>query len=70
MLLLGGVAGALLLVLEAKNINTAGGWGWLLAAGIYVAATTVVGAACALCTAVLLFPYSDVKRTVDCQSRF
>ena len=55
MLLLGGAAAALLLVPEAGNINRSGGWGWLLVAGIYVVAITVVCSACALCTAVSLF---------------
>jgi hypothetical protein len=55
MLFLGGVAGALFLVLEARDINRSGGWGWLLAGGIYVAAATVVCSACALCAAVSLF---------------
>ena len=55
MLLLGGAAVVLLLAPQAKDINRAGGWGWLLVGGVYVAATTVVCFACALCTAVSLF---------------
>ena len=62
MLLLGGVAGALFLVHEVENINRAGGWGWLLVGGIYVAATTVVCSACALCTAVSLFRREPHRR--------
>jgi len=48
MLLLGGAAAALFLVFAARNINPSGGWGWLLVAGIYVVATTVICSACAL----------------------
>lgn len=55
MLLIGGVAAALLLVGEARNINRSGGWGWLLVGGIYVAATTVVCFLCAVFTSVSLF---------------
>ena len=55
MLLLGGLAAALLLVGEARSINRSGGWGWLLIGGIYVAATTVVCLVCAVFTAVSLF---------------
>jgi hypothetical protein len=62
MLLLGGVAIALWLVHEAKNINRSGGWGWLLAGGIFVAATTIVCSACALCTAVSLFRRESHRR--------
>src|SRR5438552_11293772 len=62
MLLLGGAAAALLLVLEAGNINRSGGWGWLLVAGIYVVAITVVCSACALCTAVSLFRREPHRR--------
>jgi hypothetical protein len=54
-LLLGGAAVALLLVHEAESINRSGGWGWLLAGVIYVAATTVVCLACVVCTAVSLY---------------
>src|SRR5205809_8145949 len=62
MLLLGGAAAALLLVPEAGNINRSGGWGWLLVAGIYVVAITVVCSACALCTAVSLFRREPHRR--------
>jgi hypothetical protein len=61
-LLLAGAAVALLLVHEAKSINRSGGWGWLLVGGIYVAATTVVCFACALCTAVSLFRRETHRR--------
>lgn len=55
LLFLGGAAGALLLVFEAKSINRSGGWGWLLVAAIYVVAIVVVCFACALSSAVSLF---------------
>lgn len=55
LLLLGGAAGVLLLVFEAKSINRSGGWGWLLVVAIYEVAIIVVCFGCALCTAVSLF---------------
>jgi hypothetical protein len=55
MLLIGGVAAALLLVGQASNINRSGGWGWLLVGAIYVAATTVVCFLCAVFASVSLF---------------
>jgi hypothetical protein len=55
MLLLAGIAAALLLVGEARRINQSGGWGWLLVGGIYVATTTVVCFLCAVLTACSLF---------------
>ena len=55
MALLGGVVGALMLVLQAENINRSGGWGWLLAVAIYLGAIIVVCPVCALCTTVSLF---------------
>ncbi len=62
MLLLGGAGAALLLVLEAGNINRSGGWGWLLVACIYVVATTVVCSVCVVCTAVSLFRREPHRR--------
>ncbi len=62
MLLLGGAAAALFLAHEVENINRQGGWGWLLVGGIYVAATTVVCFACALCAAVSLFRREPHRR--------
>ncbi len=62
MLLLCGVAAALLLVLAAGNINRSGGWGWLLVGAIYVVAIIVVCSACALCTAVSLFRREPHRR--------
>jgi hypothetical protein len=62
MLLLGSAAAGLLLVFEAGNINRSGGWGWLLVAGIFVAAITVVCSACALCAAVSLFRREPHRR--------
>src|SRR5437016_4679079 len=62
MLFLGGAAVGLFLVHEVANINREGGWGWLLFGGIYVAATTVVCSACALCTAVSLFRREPHRR--------
>src|SRR6185503_18569495 len=61
-LLLGGAAAALLLVREAKDINRAGGWGWLLIGGIYLAATIVVCFLCALCTALSLLRREGHRR--------
>jgi|SRR5882724_295166 len=55
LLFVGGIAVALLLALEAKEINRQGGWGWLLVGGIYVAAATVICSACGICAAVSLF---------------
>jgi len=55
LLFLGGAAGAVLLVFEAKSINRSGGWGWLLIAAIYVVAIVIVCFACALASAVSLF---------------
>ena len=55
LLFLGGAAGALLLVFEARSINRSGGWGWLLIAAIYVVAIVVACFACALSSAVSLF---------------
>jgi hypothetical protein len=55
LLVLGGAVAALLLVFQAREINRSGGWGWLLVAGIGVAAIAVVGAGCALCTTISLF---------------
>lgn len=52
--LLGGAAGVLLLVFEAKSINRSGGWGWILVGAIYVVSIIVVSFGCALCTAVSL----------------
>jgi hypothetical protein len=62
MLLVGGVAGALLLIFAAENINRSGGWGWLLVGGIYVVAIIVVCFACALTTAVSLFRREPHRR--------
>jgi hypothetical protein len=55
LLFLGGAAGALLLVFQAKSINQQGGWGWLLVGVIYFLAILVVCFACVICTAVSLF---------------
>lgn len=55
LLFLGGAAGALLLVFEAKSINRSGGWGWLLVGAIYLVAIIVVCFACVICTAISLF---------------
>ena len=60
--LLVGLVAALLLVFEAGSINRSGGWGWLLVAGVYMVAITVVCAACALCTAVSLFRREPHRR--------
>src|SRR5262245_59378058 len=62
LLVLGGTAAALLLVLQAGNINRSGGWGWILVAGIAIVAITVVGSACALCSAVSLFRREPHRR--------
>jgi hypothetical protein len=62
MLLLGGVAAALLLVFEAKSINRSGGWGWLLVIGVYVVAIIVVCSACAICAAVSLYRHESHRR--------
>ena len=62
MLLVGGAAGAVLLVHEAGSINRQGGWGWLLAVAIYVVATTVVCSVCAVCAAVSLFRRETHRR--------
>jgi hypothetical protein len=51
-----------LLVFAAENINRSGGWGWLLAGGIYVVAIIVVCFACALSTAVSLFRREPHRR--------
>jgi hypothetical protein len=59
---LGGAAGALLLVFEAKSINRSGGWGWLLVGAIYLVAIIVVCFACAICTAVSLFRGESHRR--------
>ena len=62
LLFLGGAAGALLLLFEAKSINQQGGWGWLLVGAIYLVAIIVVCFACALCTAVSLFRRESHRR--------
>ena len=63
MLLFGGVAAALLLVVfAAENINRSGGWGWLLVGGIYLVAIIVVCFACAVCSAVSLFRREPHRR--------
>src|SRR6185503_81798 len=63
LLLLGGAAAAaLLLVFAAENINRSGGWGWLLVAGLYVVAITVVCFLCALSTAISLFRREPHRR--------
>jgi hypothetical protein len=55
MLLLGGIAAAVLLwVFAAEDINRSGGWGWLLVGAIFAVAIFVVCFACALSTAVSL----------------
>ncbi len=54
-LLLFAVGIGLLLAFNIENINRSGGWGWLLAAGVFVVLTTIVCAACAVCSAVSLW---------------
>jgi hypothetical protein len=55
LLLLFSVAVAVLFVRESKSINTAGGWGWLLAAGILATAAFTVCVASAACAAISLW---------------
>ena len=63
MLVLGGVIGALLLlVFAAGNINRSGGWGWLLVLVIYVVAITGVCFVCALLAAVSLWRRESHRR--------
>ncbi len=54
-LLLFGAAIAAILVFNAKSINTQGGWGWLLAAGIFIAVAAVVFVLCGVCAAISLW---------------
>ena len=53
-LLLCAVAAAALAVFYAKEINRAGGWGWLLIVGILVVVATLVCFACVICAALSL----------------
>jgi hypothetical protein len=53
-LVLCGATLAVLLVSEARSINNAGGWGWLLIGGVYAVVATVVCLASAVCAAVSL----------------
>ncbi len=62
LLFLGGTAGALLLVFQARSINSQGGWGWLLVGAVYFLAIIVVCFACAICTAVSLFRRESHRR--------
>src|SRR5258705_10725124 len=62
LLLLGGAAAAVWLVLEAGNINRSGGWGWILVGGIFAVAIFVVCFACALSTAVSIFRREPHRR--------
>ncbi|MEO7727138.1 MAG: hypothetical protein ABIS45_07785 [Burkholderiales bacterium] len=45
---------ALLFGIEAKSINTSGGWGWLMAAALIMALATLACAVCAVASAVSL----------------
>jgi len=53
-LLLCAVAATVLLLLYAKEINRAGGWGFLLIVGLFLVVATLVCFACAICAAVSL----------------
>jgi uncharacterized membrane protein len=50
-----GAAVTLLVIIESKNINTAGGWGYLMAAFIFATAAFFVCLAGVVCTALSLW---------------
>jgi hypothetical protein len=54
-LLIIGAAIAAVLAFNAKSINAQGGWGWLFAAGIFIAAAAVVFVLCGVCAAISLW---------------